>query len=128
MTKHLFRSAALGLCLLAGGVAQAAPIEDVSVLGKRSEDRLTARISYADLDLTSRHDRRQLVRRVRGGVREVCAPFSYSGQAIEHTSCRSFAWRGARPQLARAFSEAELAARTGSAATAVAIVIAAPAG
>lgn len=127
MTKHLFLSGVLALTTALGSAAYAAPNGDVNVLGQRLyEDQTTVQVGFADLDLRAASDRGRLISRVRGAVREVCSPLADTGQRIAHSYCRGFAWNGAKPQLDRAFRQAEIAARTGSASVAAAIVIATP--
>lgn len=133
MTKTLKLTSAVAFALAIGsagpalaGQARSGP--DVDVLGQRVDpESLTVRVSFADLDLTSANDQDRLTSRVRGAVRQVCAPIDTAGQRIEHTYCGYVAWNGARPQMERAFAQARLAARGVASDTAVAsIVVAVP--
>lgn len=128
MTKTLLLSAALALSATAGTAAQAVPMEDVNVLGQRpQDDQLTTRVGYGDLDLATASGQRRLHWRVSGAVNEVCAPLSGMHFRITQQQCRSFAWNGARPQMALAVRRAqEIAARGSSNIAAVAITISKP--
>ena len=95
---------ALTLLGITATPAFAAPLV---VTGQRAivddEGRLARVVSFRDLDLASADGERTLMRRVRGAVGSVCAP---AGNIVAETSCRNYAWRGARPQLARALEQA----------------------
>jgi UrcA family protein len=65
--------------------------------------RLVRVVSFRGLDIASADGERTLMRRVRGAVNSVCAP---AGNFVAETSCRNYAWRGARPQLALALEQA----------------------
>ena len=126
--KSIILSSAFVLALALGSAGSASAQPKVDVLGERISDRLSVRVSFADLDLASANDRGRLVTRVRGAVREVCSPFGQASQRIEHSACRSYAWNGAKPQMDRAFAGARQAALGVSTGTAVAtITISAPA-
>ena len=129
MTKAFMLSSAVAFALGAAGAGPASAQPEVDVLGQRLEaDRLTVRVGFADLDLASAAGQDRLTTRVRGAVRQVCAPLDQAGQRIEHTHCGYVAWKDARPQMAKAFARARQAAVSGQADTAVAsIVVAAPA-
>lgn len=105
------------------GVASAALSKPVTVIGERlHEDQLSERVSYADLNLASKEGVKSLTYRVSGAVRRVCAPLN---QSIAHSECRSFAWKGAQPQIELAIGRAqEIAAYGTSSIAPVAIVIA----
>ena len=128
MTKTLKLTSAVVFALAVGSAAPALAQPDVDVLGQRIDpESLSVRVSFADLDLTSESGQDRLTTRVRGAVRQVCAPIDTAGQRIEHTYCGYVAWNGARPQMARAFAQARLAALDGTSNTAAAtIVVAAP--
>ncbi len=102
--------------------AQARPITVVA-----TEERVPVRfVSYRDLKLAESADEQILVDRVRHAARDVCresVPYNASN-AILNLSCRSEAWQGARPQIARAVTRArEIAANGFSAIAPVAISI-----
>ena len=94
--------------LCAGLVTIAAPaFAEPVVTGQRpalvDEDRLTRSVGFRDLDLASAAGQKTLLRRVSGAVRFVCRP---AGDFIEESTCHSYAWRGARPQIALALDQA----------------------
>ncbi len=128
MTKTLLLSAALALAAGLGSAAQAAPGEDVNVLGQRpSDDRITTRVGYGDLDLATAPGQRRLHWRVSGAVARVCAPLDGMHFQVTLHECRTFAWNGARPQMALAVRRAQEMAATGSSSiAAAAITISAP--
>ena len=83
-------------------------------------------VSYRDLNLARTGDEQTLVKRVRLAASDVCTE-SVSNLAtpgFEYISCRSHAWRGARPQIDRAVLRArQIAANGWSAIAPVAIGI-----
>ena len=95
---------ALTLFGMAATPVLAAP---VVVTGQRAivddEGRLVRVVNFSDLDIATPDGERTLMRRVRGAVGSVCAP---AGNFVAETSCRNYAWRGARPQLALALEQA----------------------
>lgn len=98
------------------------------IVKKEQLPQNTRLVSYADLNLASAAGERTLMRRVGGAVRYVCrhADPMNIGSTADRT-CRSFAWRGARPQIARAVKRAHDLAKTGtSTIPAVALAVAAP--
>ena len=117
---------ALALMVGAAGAAIAAPQRTAvaTVVGERLEDGLSTRVSYADLNLASARDERILNRRVAGAARDVCDPHLSYGPR-DFGGCMSYAWRGAKPQIALAVKRAHEIARNGtSSIPAVAISIA----
>lgn len=109
--RRMAASAAFAF-LLAGGTAAAA--KDVTVIGQRAEeDRLTERVGYSDLDLTSTKDRSKLQRRVRLASSNVCAPVNSGAFTLNFHMCRNEAIAGAKPQMERAFARAAQLAATG---------------
>lgn len=118
-------SAGLAIALLAGA-GSAAVAKEVTVIAPPI-DALTERVSYADLNLASASGARTLEKRVIGATRRVCAPLEMRDTLLEHGYCRSFARKGARPQMDRAILRARQLAANGTTSIApVAIVIAAP--
>lgn len=107
------------------GMSAAAMAQDATVVGDRPDEMTpTERVSYADLNLASAAGENTLIVRVRGAVRRVC-----EDQTDPHpyVNCRSFAWKGAKPQIDRAVARAkELALNGTSAIPPVAILIATP--
>jgi UrcA family protein len=114
----------VSLALLVG-MGTAAMAQDATVFGDRlSDDILTERVSYADLNLASAIGERTLDRRVSKAVRRVCDP---EKEFVRTAMCTSAAWKSARPQIDLAVARAtEMAVNGTSSIPAVAIVIAAP--
>lgn len=102
--------------------ALAAPADRQITITARSDDVLTERVSYHDLNLTLVSDEKRLIGRVRGAVDRVC-PSADSDFSIGE-GCHDLAWRGARPQIALAVRRAhEMAANGFSSIAPVAIAI-----
>lgn len=127
--------AAGGAALIAGVAvgAVASPVSAKSpsaVVYAPDPERITKRVSYADLNLASDAGAKVLKRRVGSAVSNVCLQTvgSDTGTGLfEFQSCRSFAWQGAEPQIARAVQRSrELAATGRSSIAAAAIVITLP--
>lgn len=98
---------------------QQAPVTVVA----QKDGSLTERVPYGDLTLTSEEGRHLLMHRVGLAVDRVCPVFDADGQPFnDPQSCKDFAWRGARPQIKRAFAEAI----SGGAATISIAIVAAP--
>lgn len=127
MTSILLVGAGLALTMAAGG-SQAAPAKPVEVVGQRLDpDQLVERVGYGDLDLARAPGQRLLTRRVRSAVGRVCEPLDATGLDARHQACQTQAWRGARPQMARAVERARQLAATGrSAIPDVAIAVVGP--
>jgi UrcA family protein len=88
------------LTLTCGGVAQA------------QSEPLSAKVSYADLDLSRANGRQALERRVDIAVGRVCPSRPLPNELRkQHTyrTCRATAWTGARQQLAAIYSSRQLA-------------------
>lgn len=103
------------------GAAEAARAEPAQapitvIAGRSGENGMTALVSYRDLNLTMAHDARILNRRVGGATRKVCAPDDRQVGDNSYSECVSFAWSGARPQIALAVQRAREIAATGSSA------------
>ena len=128
MNRRLLASA-IGSTLAATvliGTATEASARDIKVVAQRQGDIQTERVSYADLDLTSNRGVRKLNARVDGAVSRVCFGFDYIDSDTK-ANCRSYAWNGAKPQIALATKRAHEIASTGFSAIApVAIRIALP--
>ena len=106
-------STALVLIVGAAGAAVAQPPSSrVTIIGERPEESArSVRVSYRDLNLASAQGEKILNRRVGGAARYVCEPhFS----TMDRVGCESFAWRGARPQIALAVQRAREMAMTGN--------------
>ena len=72
------------------------------------EDTKVAIVKYGDLQLASADAQKLLTRRVNHAVKEVC---EQEGSAFEPyyvlKTCKDYAWRGARPQIASAIQNAQ---------------------
>lgn len=114
--------------LLAFAPAAAAG-KDFTIVADRpgSDGSLSRRVGFKDLDLASAAGVKSLHARIGRAVRQVCAPFAESGDPHRQHGCTSFAWNGARPQIARAVEHAQQLASGGTTSIApMAIVIATP--
>jgi UrcA family protein len=127
MTKQLFLATTFALVAVAGA-APASAQAPLQVIGERVDpDQLTERVSHRDLNLASASDQKRLTSRVRSAVGKVCAPLDGTNLRTRQQQCRSVAWHGARPQMARAVARAQQLAATGSSSLPeVAIAIRAP--
>ena len=104
-------STALVILVGAAGAAVAQPpARTATVIGQRPDEGLSVRVSYADLNLASLQGEKTLNRRVGGATEVVCNPHFDS---MERMYCISYAWRGARPQIAQAVQRAREYALTG---------------
>jgi UrcA family protein len=109
------------------GSAGLALAQNTTVLAPRTDDRLTERVSYADLNLASASGRQRLEFRVSHAVRNVCPSGFVLQEMLDARHCSKEAWAGARPQMEQAFARAIEVASTGTSAIApVAIAIIAP--
>jgi UrcA family protein len=105
-------STALVIIVGAAGAAVAQPpARTATVIGQRPDDGLSVRVSYRDLNLASLQGEKTLNRRVGGAAEFVCEPHFDS---MDRTACVSYAWRGARPQIAQAIQRARELASTGT--------------
>lgn len=132
MTYNKILSMCAALALTAGGLFAMTPAavarERPVVVIAPASDLPTRRVSYADLNLASLAGEKTLLTRVSRAVKWVCmesvgpSPLYYAEQG-----CRSYAWRGARPQIDRAMQRHREIASTGTSLIAVAAIsIAAP--
>ena len=103
-------STALALIVGAAGAAVAQE-QAATIVGKRSEDGLSTRVSYRDLNLASLQGEKILNRRVGAAAHMVCEPHFTT---FDQMDCVSYAWRGARPQIAMAVQRAREIALTGN--------------
>lgn len=102
----------LALMVGAAGAAVAQPqSERVTIVGQRIEPGMSVRVSYRDLNLASIPGERTLNRRVGRAADFVCRGHY---DFLEQTSCESYAWNGARPQIALAVKRARELAMTGT--------------
>jgi UrcA family protein len=107
--------------------AAASPVEartrPIVVTGP-SQDVVTRRVSYRDLNLASLPGEQTLKRRVRGAVVSVCSEVALLNEDL---GCRSDLWDDTMPQITRAVARARQIAQYGhSAIPAVAITVAFP--
>lgn len=113
--KH---SLILGSCIAAAvaGLAGSAIAQDkpAIVYGQRDELVQVRHVSYADLNLASKAGQSTLYHRVSGAVDDVCEDATGpTALTIARQQCRKFAWRGAKPQMDRAFQRAAEIAQAG---------------
>lgn len=102
----------LAIVVGAAGAAVAQPAtEPVTVIGQREDEGLSVRVSYRDLNLASMQGERTLNRRVGGAAQFVCEGHY---EMIAQSSCISYAWKGARPQIALAVQRARELALNGT--------------
>lgn len=85
-------------------------------------DAISTRVSYADLNLASLGGAATLHRRVGSAVNWVCVETNPGSVQFEKQGCRNFAWKGARPQIARAVQRAREMASTGQSSIAAAAI------
>lgn len=104
-------STAFVLIVGAAGAATAQQSPSATVIGQRPEDGLSMRVSYRDLNLANAKDERILNRRVGSATHIVCEPHFTN---IDRAQCVSYAWRGARPQIAMAVQRARELALNGT--------------
>ncbi len=126
MTKSLFLLSTLAMATAATASAQAP--KRIDVVGQRiAADQLVERVSHGDLNLVGASGQKLLNRRVGLAVSRVCAPLNGTNLRIDRQECRSFAWNGARPQMAQAITRAQQLAATGhSDLPEIAITVSAP--
>lgn len=87
----------------------------VTIYGQRVDpDAPTRKVSYADLNLATLSGETTLNRRVGSAVRSVCDESVGASDFYAEMACHSFAWGGARPQIARAVMRARQIAQTGT--------------
>lgn len=87
------------------------------------DERPSALVRYADLNLAMSSDQRKLHNRVNHAVRTVCREsLGPSAIIISQQRCRQFAWQGALPQMKRAVQRARELAATGQSSVAAASI------
>lgn len=112
-------AAASVTAVVIGGAATAALAQKrspITVIGARPADEgRSVRVSYRDLNLAAAHDEGILKHRVGNAARTVCEPdpLGAFGDNI-YADCVSYAWDGARPQIAMAVRRAKEIAQFGS--------------
>ena len=134
MLRH-YKALSLCAAVVATAVSVAIAVEPANAKSKpvivtAQREVPTRQVGYRDLNLAAFQDRKILIRRVDLAVGEVCAEANGTLAQVDHDSaCRAIAWKGARPQIARAIDRAtRLAANGGAPALAsLAITISRPA-
>lgn len=110
-----------------GGAAPAALAQqqDTTIVGERAvEERRSVQVSYRDLNLSAATGERRLHYRVRAAARAVCQPNDDLLVYRPFSTCVSFAWNGALPQIDLAVRRArEIASRGTSSIPLVAIAV-----
>lgn len=77
-------------------------------------------VEFNDIDLSSPDGGALLLQRVGTATKEVCSRAgSDSGDFLVERSCRKFAWRGSKPQVADAMARAKLGKSSSSAAMSI---------
>jgi len=104
--------------ITAGGLFAMTPpavaAEPPLVVTAPDTDLPTRRVGYADLNLASKAGEKTLHRRVGKAVKSVCDEAVGPSASYDiDLSCRSFAWSGARPQMALAVKRAQEISLTG---------------
>ena len=114
------QSTILMSALLASGLAASPALamggdQKPVVVTAQPEDIVPVRrVSYRDLNLASREGEKTLYHRVSKAVGDVCQESTGTNAFIFVTqSCKTHAWRGARPQMALAIQRAREIAMTG---------------
>ena len=111
-------AAAGATVVVIGGAATAAlaqQVQTTTIVGTRPADEGNRMIvSYRDLNLAAASDERILNRRVGGAAKSVCHTDDFKIGERAQGKCVSYAWNGARPQIARAVQRAREIASTGS--------------
>jgi UrcA family protein len=113
------QSTILASALLASGLAASPALamgeQKPVVVTAQPEDVVpTRRVSYRDLNLANREGEKTLYHRVSKAVSDVCQESTGTNAFIFVTqSCKTHAWRGARPQMALAIQRAREIAMTG---------------
>ncbi len=95
--------------LAIGATAQAQNLDELTVTGHGPRAQtLTDTVSYADLDLTQRADRRTLERRVSDTAGRLCDELRQDPASHHNmgTSCKDIAIRDAMGQVRQAFADA----------------------
>ena len=116
------------LALFGTAVPVAAQPNTLTVVGEQpTENWLTQPLPHADLDLSSPSGVKALKARVGRAIRQVCSPMDQRHMVAKYIGCRSFARKGAMPQVDRAIARAQQLASLGTSSIApVTIVIATP--
>lgn len=106
---------AAGLLVTLPAGAKSPNDKPVTIYGQRVDpDAPTRKVSYADLNLATLPGENTLNRRVGRAVRSVCEESVGDSDFRAEFACHSFAWGGARPQIARAVMRARQIAETGT--------------
>jgi UrcA family protein len=93
----------IGTALLIVGATPAHSQPPVEVIAQKG---LTQVVHYSDLSLTTRQGKSALIRRVSYAVGKVCPGYDEVWVLYDVDGCKKVAWKGARPQIRRAFDKA----------------------
>jgi len=117
-SKALHVCAAIGVIVVAGGLASPALGKTAPIVVNASPDIVVRHVSYADLNLAAAAGERTLVGRVRGAVSELCGEVTggsdgswMSNRTLDR--CNRASWDQARPQISLAVQRARDIAMTG---------------
>ena len=110
----LLAACAVTLAIFAAASPAAAQPRPIVVTATESDIPVRF-VSYRDLDLARSADEQTLVKRVRVAATDVCTESVslLASPGYEFMTCRSQAWRGARPQIDRAVLRARQIASNG---------------
>lgn len=110
--------------LTSAGFATATPVDaKTRTVVVEAQDKPIERVSYRDLNLVLASHQKILNGRVTGAVRNVCVEASTTASdPYAGIGCRSYAWKGAKPQIALAIQRAREIAQTGSSSIAAAAI------
>ena len=124
MTRMLLGLGAVIAANLGAAVALAGPAQRPVVVVAEPEPAATRQVSYADLDLATPDGERQLMRRVRVAVNNVCAEeMGPSALFYAEYSCRKLTWRDTRPLVGRAIGNARQMGDAGTSSVAAAVIV-----
>jgi len=94
----------IGTALLIVAASPAHSQPPVDVIAQKGG--MTRVVHYGDLSLATQKGRQTLVRRVGYAVGQVCPSYDDGWVLYDVDGCKKFAWKGARPQIRRAFDRA----------------------
>jgi UrcA family protein len=94
----------IGTALLIVAASPAHGQPPVEVIAQKGG--MTRVVHFGDLSLATQKGRNTLVRRVGYAVGQVCPDYADGWVIYDVDGCKKFAWKGARPQIRRAFDRA----------------------
>jgi len=94
----------IGTALLIVAASPAHGQPPVEVIAEKGG--MTRVVHFGDLSLATQKGRNTLVRRVGYAVGQVCPDYADGWVIYDVDGCKKFAWKGARPQIRRAFDRA----------------------